>query len=283
MVWLATLASCGVSENAPTPAQKVPNRPQTGGILIPPLTGPAATRHDAFCAAICAALPRARWEARTFTDPKDAGAALRSWFFQPTPASRTNALPLVLFLHGGGGTRRFEDLLQCATPVFAFGPARFVARDEQANHPAFVVVPWSGARGWDDSNTRLILGLLTALRREFPIDAKRMYVTGQSMGGYGTWQMITQHADVFAAGIPVCGGGDPADAPKAAGVAVWAFHGTADGIVPPSASRDMIAALVRAGGTPIYWEYDGGTHAKTAERAYCEPTLLDWLFAQKQR
>jgi predicted peptidase len=280
---LTTLASCGISDNALAPAQKMPDQPQTGAILIPPLTGPAAARHEAFCAKICEALQKAPLEARTFTDPKEAGTPLRYRFFKPLNSSRTNTFPLVLLLHGGGATRRFEDLIKCATPVFAFGPARFVSPEEQAKHPAFVVVPWSDTRGWDDLNTRLVLDLVTALCREFPIDPKRIYVTGQSMGGYGAWRMITQHADVFAAGIPVCGGGDPADAPKARDVAVWAFHGTADGIVPPSASREMIAALVKAGGKPIYWEYDGGTHAKTAERAYCEPTLLDWLFAQKKR
>jgi len=254
-----------------------------GTKAVPPLAGPAAADQAARCARICDALEKAVWEARTYSDAQAAGVSLRYRFFKPSNFTRSNSYPLVLFLHGGGAARSFDDLLKCSPPVFAFGPARFVSPEAQAKHPAFVVVPWSGGGGWEEPNTRLILGLLRALPREVPIDPKRIYVTGQSMGGFGTWRMITQHADVFAAGIPVCGGGDPADAPKARDVAVWAFHGTADGIVPPAASREMIAALIRAGGKPIYWEYDGGTHAKTAERAYCEPALLDWLFAQKKR
>jgi predicted peptidase len=145
-----------------------------------------------------------------------------------------------------------------------------------------VLVPWSGSRGWDEQNSRLILDLLASLRREFSIDAKRTYVTGQSMGGFGTWRMITQHPEMFAAAVPVCGGGTLADAPRAKAVPVWAFHGTADTIVSPANTREMITALIKAGGRPTYWEYEGGTHAKTAERAYCEPALLDWLFAQRQ-
>ena len=166
--------------------------------------------------------------------------------------------------------------------MFAFGPARFVWAEEQARHPAFVLVPWSGGGSWDEHNERLLLSLLEALGREFPLDAKRFYVTGQSMGGFGAWRLITRHPEVFAAAVPVCGGGDPGDAPRARSVAVWAFHGTADSMVPVSSSREMVAALVRAGGTPRYWEYEGGTHARTAERAYCEPDLLEWLFAQRR-
>lgn len=63
-------------------------------------------------------------------------------------------------------------------------------------------------------------------------------------------------------------------------VPVWAFHGSADGLVPVTETRRVVEALNRAGGKAIYWEYEGGTHAVTAERAYCEPGLLDWLFLQ---
>lgn len=252
------------------------------GTLIPPLTSNAATRQAEFSAKICETLGQARFEARTFVDPTEAGVSLRYRLLRPATYERTNLYPLVLFLHGGGAVRSFDDLLTCTKPVFAFGPARFASPEAQAKHPAFVLVPWSDSRGWSDQNIRLILALLGDLRREFAIDAKRIYVTGQSMGGFGTWKMITQHPDVFAAAVPVCGGGTPADAPRAKGVAVWAFHGTADTIVSPSNTREMIAALLKAGGRPTYWEYEGGTHAKTAERAYCEPQLLDWLLDQRQ-
>jgi len=276
------LVSCGVGENAEPPSV-IPGELTPGKSRIAPLTGEAATAHAALRDRICGALERHPWEARTFTEAGGARASLRYRLFKPLTYSPTNAYPLVLFLHGGGAVRDFSDLLKCASPVFAFGPARFASAEEQTRHPAFVLVPWSGTRGWDEENTRLIIALIGALRREFSIDGRQLYVTGQSMGGYGAWRMITQHPEVFAAAVPVCGGGDPARASQARGVPVWAFHGSADTIVPPSGSREMVDALLQAGGQPIYWEYEGGTHAGAAERAYCEPRLTEWLFAQRKK
>ena len=278
------LVSCGgkgeTSFIPPATSALLDGRPVPGRAIISPLTGQAASNHAALCAKICDNLERVPFEARFFADPKKTNETLRYRFFKPLNFDPVRTYPLVVFLHGGGATHSFDDLLKCSSPVFAFGPARLVAPEEQARHAAFVVVPWSGGGSWNEDNTRLILGLLDTLGREFPIDRRRLYVTGQSMGGFGTWQMITQYPDVFAAAVPVCGGGDPEMAAQAKGVAVWAFHGSADGIVPVSETRGMIAALFQAGAQPVYWEYDGGTHAKTAERAYCEPQLLDWLFAQ---
>jgi predicted peptidase len=249
-------------------------------MLASPLHGEAAKNQATFSARICEELGRMASEARVYTDPKVRAEPLRYRLFKPTPLASTNFYPLVICLHGGGATADFNQLLKCSSPIFAFGPARFVSPGEQARHPCFVLVPWSGANGWDDVNIQLIVGLIGVLRAEFPIAPKRIYVTGQSMGGYGTWRIIGQYAPLFAAAVPVCGGGDPALAPKIARVAIWAFHGSKDGIVPVSETRSMIAAVHRAGGEPIYWEYEGGTHADTAERAYSEPELVDWLFSQ---
>ncbi len=284
VAYCALLVSCGgKGETSFIPlatSALLDGRPVPGRAIVLPLTGQAASNHAEFCAKICDNLGRVPFEARFFADPKKTNETLRCRLFKPLNFDPTRHYPLVLFLHGGGATRSFDELLNCASPVFAFGPARLVAPEAQAQHPAFVVVPWSGGGSWNEENTRLILGMVDALAGEFPIDRRRLYVTGQSMGGFGTWQMITQHPDEFAAAVPVCGGGDPALAARAKGVAIWAFHGSADGIVPVSETRGMIAALFQAGGQPVYWEYDGGTHAKTAESAYCEPQLLDWLFAQ---
>ena len=270
------------TSESPAPPDRGAGKPSAGRTLIPRLTGQAATTQGEFCASICDSLPKAPMESRVFTDPKRPREFIRYRLFIPADLAPARTYPLALFLHGGGARRGFEDLLKCSSPVFAFGVARLVSPAEQVRHPAFVLVPWSGGGSWDENNTRLILALFDALRRELPIDPKRLYVTGQSMGGYGTWRMITEHPDVFAAGIPVCGGGDTAAAPKAKNVPIWAFHGSADGLVAVSETRRMIDALLRVGGRPIYWEYDGGTHAGTAERAYCEAELLDWLFAQSK-
>ena len=255
-------------------------KPVAGITQVPPLSGRAATNQARLREAICESLDQVPLSAGVYMDPQGSGKTLRYRLFKPSPLDRAKSYPLAVCLHGGGAQRRFDGLLKCASPVFAFGPARLVSPEEQARHPAFVLVPWSGGRGWDEENTRLIVALLDELKRQYPIDHQRVYVTGQSMGGYGTWAMIARYPELFAAGIPVCGGGDTSSVSKAKDVAVWAFHGTADGIVPVGETRKMIDALRQAGGHPIYWEYIDGTHAGTAERAYCEPGLLDWLFMQ---
>lgn len=265
---------------AASPSQGAPEL-VAGRTVIPRLASQAATNQARFCSNICATLAKIPMETRVYQNPTNSGPILRYRLFKPAcvPAK---AYPLIVSLHGGGPARNFDDLLKCSSPFFAFGPARFVYPAEQVRHPAFVLVPWSGRRGWDDENTRLIAGLIERLRSELPIDSKRVYITGQSMGGYGTWQMIAQYPELFAAAVPVCGGGIPSSAPKAKSVPVWAFHGSADGLVPVTQTRNMIEALMRAGGRPIYWEYEGTTHAVTAERAYCENGLLDWMFNQSK-
>ena len=286
LVCLNGLASPGSAESAGIETHVAPgssgSKPVSGRTVIPRMTSQAATNQARVCAELCDMLPRVTLESAAYHDPKSPGKSLRYRLFTPGPLVPARTYPLALFLHGGGARQSFGDLLKCSSPVFSFGAARLVAPGEQARHPAFVLVPWSGGGSWDENTTPLLLALLDALCRELPIDSKRLYVTGQSMGGYGTWRMITEHPDVFAAGIPVCGGGDTAAAPKAKHVPVWAFHGSADGLVAVSETRRMIDALLRVGGKPIYWEYDGGTHAGTAERAYCEAELLDWLFTQSK-
>ena len=91
----------------------------------------------------------------------------------------------------------------------------------------------------------LLLELLPKFRDEFAIDADRIYVMGLSMGGYGTWDMIQRHPEMFAAAVPICGGGDVTKAERIARLPVWAFHGDKDTVVPTSRSRDMIEACAR--------------------------------------
>ena len=166
--------------------------------------------------------------------------------------------------------------------------AKWLATDEnKRKYPAFVFVPRCPPHtGWGDvSNTPSIAPLaidaIRALDMTYPIDAKRRYVTGVSRGGYGSWHFIGNYPDLFAAAIPVCGEGKPELAPKITSVAVWDFHGANDRNVPVSGSRQMIAALKKAGGRPRYTEYPDAAH-NIWEEVIKTPGLLDWLFAQKQ-
>jgi predicted peptidase len=129
---------------------------------------------------------------------------------------------------------------------------------------------------------RLALELIEALCEELPIDRGRIYITGLSVGGYGVWDALSRWPELFAAGVPVCGGGDEALAERIAKVPVWAFHGARDGVVKPARSRNMIEALKQAGASPKYTEYADVGHNSWV-RAYRDPELFRWLFAQKRQ
>lgn len=197
--------------------------------------------------------------------------------------------PLVLFLHGAG-ERGSDNVL-----TLIHGMRDFAKAETRTKYPCFVVVPQcSDGKRWvevdwskdshqqlpDDSESmKLVLELLTTLQHTYQIDDRRLYATGLSMGGYGVWDLITRYPDKFAAAAPICGGGDEAVAARAAKVPVWAFHGDSDTAVKPERSRNMINALIKAGGQPIYTEYIGVGHDSWS-RAYSDPRLMEWMFAQ---
>ena len=126
-----------------------------------------------------------------------------------------------------------------------------------------------------------MLELIPALQKEYSIDAKRIYLTGLSVGGYGTWDLLARKPDLFAAGVPVCGGGDESTAGKIAKIPIRVFHGDLDSAVPVSRSRTMVEALKKAGGHPKYTEYAGVGH-NPWDKAYADPKLMNWLFKQKK-
>jgi predicted peptidase len=127
----------------------------------------------------------------------------------------------------------------------------------------------------------LVLEIIETLKNEFSIDTKRLYITGQSMGGFGTYAFITRHPGMFTAAVAVCGRGDPAEAKYIAKMPIWIFHGDKDTLVPVDYSRDMVEALKKAGGNPKYTEYKGVGH-NSWDRAYATDELWEWLFAQRK-
>jgi hypothetical protein len=169
------------------------------------------------------------------------------------------------------------------------GPAEWLSEKEnRSKYPAFIFVPrcprgagWGGIPN-NPSIEKLALEAIASLAKQPGIDPKRIYVTGVSRGGYGSWQFIGTRPDLFAAAVPVCGGGDPTLGKNMVNVAVWAFHGAKDKNVPVSGSRDFIAAIKRSGGNPRYTEFPDLEHAIYAN-VKTIPGLLDWLFAQKRK
>jgi len=226
------------------------------------------------------------YEAREFSAE---GAKLAYRLLQPGKTEAGKKYPLVVFLHGAG--ERGDD----NKAQLKHGASLFTKPEAREKFPCFVIAPqcpkdqtWSAVKGWTDPESfqqepkpamKLLLGAVEALEKEFAIDPDRIYVTGLSMGGYGSWDLITRHPEKFAAAIPVCGGGDKEKIAVAKGVPVWAFHGLADNVVPPARSQEMVAALRAAGGKAAHTEYPGVAHDSWTY-AYGEPNLLPWLFAQ---
>ena len=199
--------------------------------------------------------------------------------------------PLVLFLHGAGerGTDNQAQLKHVT--------AIFTTPENREKYPCFVLVPqcppdrkwaevdWSAQHHLTPKKPSIPLAMsmdvIAQLEKEYSIDAKRLYVMGLSMGGYGSWDAISRYPETFAAAVPICGGGDETKAAAIAKIPVWVFHGDHDGAVNVARSRNMVAALKKAGGTPKYTEYPGVGH-NSWEPASKDPQLLPWLFGQKR-
>ncbi len=211
------------------------------------------------------------------------GVTLNYGWLAPLNARPGEKYPLVICLHDAFGTTRASTVL-----------ARETMR---ARYPAFVMVPeadrpftWAKADVIRDGGPPsqlpqklpLLIEALRAIMRAEAIDPARIYITGQSMGGVGSWGAIAQHPELFAAAVPVCGVWRINEVPLMLSVPVWAFHGEADKTIPAHFSRDITAAITKAGGTAKYTEYPGVGH-ESWTRAYNEAEMWRWLFAQRKR
>jgi len=217
------------------------------------------------------------------------GYTLPYRFLKPDQIDQGKVYPLVLFLHGVGecGTDNTRQLGNSVGEII---------KRASTKEPFFMVVPQS--KGWWVSvpwgldshimpekptpSMDATVALLGKITKEFPVDTKRIYVMGLSMGGLGTWDIISRYPDTFAAAIPVCGAGDTAQAPKLVNIPIWAFHGDRDTVVKTQRSRDMIEAIRKAGGNPKYTEIFNINHGAWGP-AFTAPELYDWLFSQSKK
>ena len=213
-----------------------------------------------------------QFEARTFVNVK--GESIRYQFMKPENYDPQKKYPLVLCLHHGG-THGTDNISQLGAD-----PAPFLSSNRN-KYLAFYLMPQCPqGLGWVNIDAS-ILGMMKALEDEFEIDETRRYVMGISGGGYGSWHFISAHPEMFAAAIPICGGGDPTLASKIINVPVWAFHGENDDLVPVRFSQEMIDGIKKAGGNPQYTEFPNAGHNIWGQVA-ATPGLMEWLFAQKR-
>lgn len=208
-----------------------------------------------------------------------------------TNKDSTKKYPLILFLHGAGerGNDNDKQIIHIRELFLDSGNRKnyntFVIAPQCPNEKKWVAIDWSLKKNdmpdEPSEPMRFTMVLIDSLIAFYPIDTNRIYITGLSMGGFGTWDAIARYPNKFAAATPICGGGDEKTAKTIKDIPIWAFHGSADPVVPPDRSRNMINAIRADGGKPIYTEYKGVGHGSWF-KAYKEPALLKWLFAQSK-
>ena len=200
--------------------------------------------------------------------------------------------PLVLFLHGSG--ERGND----NTSQMNHGVKPILKGAKELDEPTFLIAPQCPCDVWwaPITGDRLklteagkpnlvmdeVVGLLDEILKSHPVDPARVYVTGLSMGGFGTWDLLARIPGKIAAAVPICGGGDPDTVDKFKDVPIWVIHGEVDPVVPIAASRLMIAALKEVGVEPKTTLYPNVAHDSWTQ-AYDNPELIQWLFAQRKK
>lgn len=208
---------------------------------------------------------------------KNADATVSKYVvFVPAAYDGKTEFPVILFLHGAGETKGGTKM-----PVeVGLGP---VIKKQEKTFPYIVVIPQSEKRTWQATSAdgKRAIAILDATMKEYKTDAKRVILTGLSMGGFGTWSNAFAHADRWAAIVPVCGGGDVKGAEKIKDIPCWCFHGDKDTAVKVELSRTMIEAMKKAGAKPKYTEYEGVGH-NSWDAAYGTKELWTWLAEQKK-
>lgn len=234
------------------------------------------------------------------------------------PDDKTAPAPLVLFLHGAGergndneaqlknalakAYTRFDSMFYDSYVIAPQCPYRETDNGEDVNdgsqmninYTKWVNTLWTAgsykaSEVAESVRLKTVADLVKTFAAKPEVDASRVYVVGLSMGGYGTWDILARHNDLFAAGVPICGGGPTDKADVLADLPIYAFHGTADTAVPYEAgSKTMYDAISAKGkGKMIFHTFEGAGHgiwdqALTYAGSATEPATLDWLFAQSK-
>ncbi|HTU24895.1 MAG TPA: prolyl oligopeptidase family serine peptidase [Pirellulales bacterium] len=236
------------------------------------------------------------YEARTYSadSPAEPGKKLTFPYrlLKPAHIEPGKLYPVVLFLHGAG-ERGDDNVLQ-----LKYLPTWLASDENRQKYPCFVIAPQCASeKKWADVDwsqpdavparemtdpMRGAIGILNEVVAANPVDKQRIYLTGLSMGGYGSWWLAEEMPERFAALVAVCGGGDESRASRLAKLPIWAWHGDADTAVPVERSRRMVAAIERAGGKPKYTELKGIGHDSWTPAYHGENNALAWLFEQRK-
>lgn len=177
--------------------------------------------------------------------------------------------PLVIFLHGAG--ERGDDL----NKIKVHGPPMLV---EQGKEFPFLLISPQAKSGW---NADFLFAMIQDFVKNHRVDKDRIYLTGLSMGGYGTWNISQKYENYFAAIVPICGGGDTKDIWKLRHTPVWCFHGAKDEVVPMESSKRMVDALKPYNSDVKFTVYPEVYH-DSWKKAYDDPELYEWMLSQRK-
>lgn len=293
-VGIVALSSCAKRRPVPVPPPVVlpaPPPPAQPEAPVPPRTETPAHPIRLNVPDGCQPAFLSPWFQCNYQSPS--GERMLYYLAIPRDVPPSETVPILTFLHGSSGSGPGDG--KPLSGGHRFGTELWISDTVRARYPSVVVVPQADpppgetwVRFWRapaPGETRpkealvLVMEILDVLEARYPVDPRRRYLLGQSMGGFGAWLAYTRYPGHFAAIVPVCGGGDPgAVVPNP--TAIWAFHGARDPVVPVTRSREMVAAIEAAGGQLRYREYPELDH-NIFDEAFGEPGLVEWLYSQR--
>jgi predicted peptidase len=189
------------------------------------------------------------------------------------PTTPKGKLPLVMFLHGAGERGNNLELVK------KHGIPKRLEQGQE--FPFMVVSPQCPKDSWWPLELDALKGLLDDVVSKHNVDKKRIYLTGLSMGGYGTWYLAGMYPKLFAAIAPICGGGDFVLGEQLTQMPIWAFHGDKDNVVPLSESQRMVDIVKKAGGKAKLTVYKNVDHDSWTQ-TYANSKLYEWLLSHKK-
>jgi len=193
--------------------------------------------------------------------PEDYGKKRQSW-------------PLIVFLHGAG--ERGSDLKKVAV----HGPPKIVKNKK--DFPFILVSPQCPEGDWWTEKVEVLINLVDDIAARYKVDKKRIYLTGLSMGGYGTWALASAYPERFAAIAPICGGGSRIMSLRLKDIPIWVFHGAKDRVVPLEESEEMVNAIRKRGGDVKFTIYPDAGHDSWTE-SYDNQELYDWFLEHRKQ
>ncbi len=225
------------------------------------------------------------------TTKLDDGNEMVYRLYVPSNYSETKEYPLLVLLHGAGerGTDNEKHMCYMLRAMFNHKDSpladAIILVPQCPNGQQWVDTPWASGnysvdRVKESAELAGVVNVVDNLTYDYMIDEDRIYAMGLSMGGFGTWDLLMRHSDIFAAGVPICGGGDPTMADVLVDVPIYTFHGSDDPTVPVAGTREMAQALEDVGSLVYTYEELEGMQHGIWETVAARADVVKWLFEQ---